>query len=172
MSGEGGSPIAPIRHEVTVDAPPEDAFAAFADGIGSWWPRDYTWSGQLLERIVIEPRVGGFCHEIGAGGMRLDWGRVTAWDRPRRLAFSWQVGPGRVPEVSPARASHVEVRFDPASSSGTRVTVTHDGWERHGAEGAAYRDTFEAAGAWPRMLEAYAATVARRDEAPWAGLST
>jgi uncharacterized protein YndB with AHSA1/START domain len=175
MSGESGAAvaaIAPIRHELTVDAPPEDAFAAFADGINTWWPREHTWSGQLLERIAIEPRVGGFCHEIGSGGMRLDWGRVTAWERPRRLAFSWQVGPDRVPEVSPARASQVEVRFDPVGREGTRVTLVHDGWERHGPDGATYRQRFDAAGAWPAMLAAYAAVVERRREAPWEGLST
>jgi uncharacterized protein YndB with AHSA1/START domain len=164
--------VAPIRHEVTVDAPPADAFAAFTDGLGTWWPRELTWSGQLLERISIEPRVGGLCSEVGSGGMRLDWGRVSAWEPPHRLAFSWQVGPDRVPEVSPARASQVEVRFEAAPGGRTRVGVVHDGWERHGERGATYRDAFDAAGAWPRMLEAYAAVVARRDEAPWSGLST
>jgi uncharacterized protein YndB with AHSA1/START domain len=171
MTAEGAG-IAPIRHEVTVDGPPADAFAAFTHGINAWWPRDLTWSGGLLERIAIEPRVGGFCHEIGADGMRLDWGRVSAWEPPHRLSFSWQVGPDRVPEVSPARASQVEVRFAPVSRERTRVTVVHEGWERHGEGGAAYRQQFDRSGAWPRMLEAYAATVARRDEAPWSGLST
>lgn len=164
--------IEPIRHEIIVDAPPGDAFAAFTDGIAIWWPREFTWSGQLLERIVIEPRVGGFCSEIGAGGMRLDWGRVAAWEPPHRLAFSWQVGPDRVPEVSPARASQVEVRFDARSGDRTRVTLQHDGWERHGDAGAAYREQFSGSGAWPRMLKAYADVAARRDEAPWSGLST
>jgi uncharacterized protein YndB with AHSA1/START domain len=171
MSAERAG-VARIHHETTVDAQPADAFAAFSDGINAWWPRELTWSGGMLERIAIEPRVGGFCHEIGSGGMRLDWGRVSAWEPPHRLAFSWQVGPDRVPEVNPARASQVEVRFAAASAERTRVSVVHDGWERHGEGGAAYRDQFEASGAWPRMLEAYAATVARRAEAPWSGLST
>lgn len=166
------SGIAPIRHEVTVDVPPADAFAAFAEGMNAWWPRDLTWSGQLLERIAIEPRVGGHAHEVASGGMRLDWGRVAAWEPPHRLAFSWQVGPARVPEVSPARASQVEVRFDAAPHGRTRVRLVHDGWERHGEGAAAYRDAFDAAGAWPRLLEAYAAVVVPRADAPWSGLST
>jgi uncharacterized protein YndB with AHSA1/START domain len=164
--------IAPIRHEVTVGAPPRDAFAAFTDGINGWWPREFSWSGQLLERIGIEPRSGGFCYEIASGGMRLDWGRVAAWEPPHLLSFSWQIGPDRVPEVSPARASQVEVRFEPAAGGRTLVTLRHDGWERHGEGGARYRDEFEASGAWRRMLEAYAAIVERRAEAPWSGLST
>ena len=172
MSGEREPSVPPIRHEVTVDLSPADAFAAFSDGINAWWPREFTWSGQLLERIAIEPRVGGFCHEIGSGGMRLDWGRVSAWEPPHRLAFSWQIGPDRVPEINPSRASQVEVRFEPASGDRTLVTLVHTGWERHGPGGAAYREQFETAGAWPRMLQAYADVAVRREDAPWSGLST
>ncbi len=164
--------VAPIRHEVTVETTPGDAFAAFTDGIGTWWPPEFTWSGQLLERLVIEPRSGGFCYELGSGGMRLDWGRVAAWEPPQRLSFSWQVGPDRVPEVNPARASQVDVRFEAVGLDRTRVILVHDGWERHGDGGEAYREQFDAARAWPRMLEAYCAVVERRGDAPWLGLST
>jgi uncharacterized protein YndB with AHSA1/START domain len=164
--------VASIRHEVTVDAPPGDAFAAFTDGIGTWWPAELTWSGRLLERVAIEPRSGGFCYEIGSGGMRLDWGRVAAWEPPSRLSFSWQVGPDRVPEVNPARASQVEVRFEAIGTDRTRVSVVHDGWERHGEAAAAYREQFDRAGTWPRILDAYAQVVQRRGDAPWMGLST
>jgi uncharacterized protein YndB with AHSA1/START domain len=167
-----GQSIAPIRIAVSVDAPPSDAFAAFTAGINSWWPRDYTWSGPLLERMAIEPWVGGFCHEIGSGGMRLDWGRVSTWEPPARMAFSWQIGPDRVPEVNPAHASQVEVRFEPERGDRTRVSLVHGGWERHGEGAAAYREQFAAAEAWPRMLAAFTAVVERRHEAPWSGLTT
>jgi uncharacterized protein YndB with AHSA1/START domain len=169
MSAERPAPPA-IRHEITVDVSPADAFAAFTDGMNAWWPREHTWSRGALERIAIEPRAGGFAHEIGPGGLRLDWGRVSAWEPPHRLAFSWQVGPDRVPEVSPANASQVELQFEPAAGGRTRVRLVHDGWERHGEGGAAYRDEFAAT--WPRILEAYAEAVMPRDEAPWSGLST
>lgn len=165
-------PVAPIRHSVTVDVSPADAFAGFTDGMGSWWPREYTWSGDLLESFGIESRSGGLCYEIAANGMRFDWGRVSAWEPPRRLAFSWQVGPDRVPQPNPARASQVEVRFEPAAGGRTKVSVLHEGWERHGEAGAAYREQFDAAGTWPRILEQYAAAVSRRGEAPWTGLTT
>ncbi len=171
MSPERVAP-APIRHEITVDVPPGDAFAAFSEGMNAWWPRDFTWSGQALERIAIEPRPGGFAHEIGPGGLRLDWARVMAWEPPHRLALSWQVGPDRVPEVSPANASHVELQFEAVGAGRTRVSLVHDGWERHGEGGADYRDKFDVNRVWSRILEAYAAAVMPRDEAPWSGLST
>lgn len=164
--------IEPITESVLVDAPPGDAFAGFTDGMTTWWPRAYTWSGELLERIGIEGRAGGFCYEIGANGMRLDWGRVSSWDPPRRLSFSWEIGPGRVPQPNPARASMVEVTFEPASGERTSVTVVHRGWERHGDAATEYRRQFAEAGAWRAILESFAAAVARRGEAPWAGLTT
>lgn len=163
--------IPAIRQTVTVAAPPTVAFAAFSDGINAWWPRDYTWSGEMLQHVGIEPRPGGFCYEIGAGGMRLDWGRVSIWQPPDRLAFAWQVRRDRVPEPNPAHASEVQVSFRRDGES-TRVTVVHDGWGRHGEGGEAYRRDFAQAGVWARLLEAYAAVVARREEAPWEGLTT
>ncbi len=164
--------VEPITEQVVVDATPADAFAGFTDGLHAWWPPEYTWSGAQLERVAVEPRPGGFFHEIGPNGMRLDWGRLSVWQPPSRLAFSWLVGPDRAPEPNPSRASQVDVTFEPLGEDRTRVTVTHSGWERHGEAGAAYRDQFASAGAWPRMLERYAGMLARREEEPWTGLTT
>jgi len=162
----------PIRHSLTVDAPAADAFAAFTEGMHAWWPREYSWSGQLLERMVMEPWRGGFCHEIGPYGMRLDWGRVSSWEPPQRLAFSWQISPDRTPEPSPAHASEVELRFEPVDEEHTRVTLVHDGWDRVGEGGAAYRQQLAESGFWEGLLQRYAEVVANRHEAPWTGLST
>lgn len=164
--------IPAIVERLTVGAAPADAFAAFTEGLDAWWPRDFTWSGPGAQRVGLEPRPGGFLHEIGPHGMRLDWGRISVWEPPHRLAFSWQVGPDRVPVASPAHASQVEVTFAPEGASGTLVTVSHHGWDRHGERGAAYREQMVAARAWPTMLERYAAVVGPREEAPWTGLTT
>jgi len=164
--------IPAIRLRVTVDAPPADAFAAFTDGMHAWWPPEATWSGAGLERIGIEGHAGGFCFEIGPQGRRLDWGRVATWEPPRRIAFSWEIAPDRTPAPGPAQSSQVIVSFTPAKGDRTAVEVVHEGWERHGPGGAAYRDVMRADDAWPRLLAAYAAAVARRHEAPWDGLTT
>jgi uncharacterized protein YndB with AHSA1/START domain len=84
-----------------VAAPVERAFATFSDGLAGWWPREYTWAQDTLETIAIEPREGGRCFERGPHGFHCDWGRVLAWDPPDRLAFTWQIGPDRVPEPNP-----------------------------------------------------------------------
>ena len=76
------------RATVTVPRPPERAFVAFVDGLGDWWPPEYTWAQQKLDAIGIEPREGGLCSERGPHGFRLDWGRVIAWEPPSRLLFT------------------------------------------------------------------------------------
>jgi uncharacterized protein YndB with AHSA1/START domain len=100
-----------VRRTVTVPMPPDRAFALFTAGFGTWWPSEYTWAGDVLDTIVIEPREGGRCFERGPHGFECDWGRVLTWNPPQRLAFSWQISPERVPEPNPAKTSEVEVRF-------------------------------------------------------------
>jgi hypothetical protein len=71
-----------ISETVRVSVTPERAFQAFAD-LQSWWPREYTWSRDVLEKIALEPREGGRLYEIGPHGFHCDFGRVLAWE-PRR----------------------------------------------------------------------------------------
>jgi uncharacterized protein YndB with AHSA1/START domain len=109
-----GGPIdEPIRLALTVPVPVESAFTTFVD-LTRWWPREYTWAADVLEDIGIEPRQGGHCFERGPYGFTCHWGRVLAWEPPTRLVFIWQIAPDRVPEPNPAKASEVEVRFQPS----------------------------------------------------------
>jgi uncharacterized protein YndB with AHSA1/START domain len=154
--------IAPVREEILVPVDPDEAFAAFVDGFGYWWPREYTWSGPVLEELGIEPGEGGLCFERGPHGFRLDWGRVLVWEPPQRLVFSWQVSPQRLPVPDPDRASEVEVRFIPEGATATLVRLEHRGWERHGEEGARYRDGMAAQPGWPLLLQRYMSAAAGR----------
>jgi uncharacterized protein YndB with AHSA1/START domain len=142
--------------EVTLT--PEQAFRLFTSDLGSWWPREFSWSQDVLEEIGMEELAGGFLYETGPHGLRLDWGRVLAWEPPGRVVFSWQISPERVPEPNPAHASEVEVRFEPAAS-GCRVVLLHRGFERHGEGGAGYAKMMETQG-WPYALERFAAAAA------------
>jgi uncharacterized protein YndB with AHSA1/START domain len=148
----------PIRQAVTVPVPVDQAFAAFAD-LAGWWPREYTWAADTLEDIGIDPREGGHCYERGPLGFTCHWGRVLAWEPPTRLAFTWQIAPDRVPEPNPAKASEVEVRFQPAGASGTRVELEHRALARHGEAADAYRDGLASPEGWPLILGRYAATL-------------
>ena len=140
---------------MTVPAPPERAFAAFAEGLGDWWPPEYTWSQGVLEEIGIEGREGGLCFERGPHGFRCDWGRVLAYEPGARVVFSWQISPTRVPEPDPERASEVEVRFA-AAEEGTRVELEHRAFERHGEGAEGYEAAMASEQGWPYILERYA----------------
>jgi uncharacterized protein YndB with AHSA1/START domain len=152
--------LEPIRRGLTVSAPPDRAFSAFTEGLGSWWPSEYTWSGEVLDSIAIEPREGGRCFERGPHGFECDWGRVLACERPRRLVFAWQISPRREPVPDPERASEVEVRFEPDGDRGTRLELEHRGFERHGEEAGGYRDALDSPEGWGFMLDRYAAALA------------
>ena len=65
--------------------------------------------------VVLEPRVGGRIYERTGAGAEHDWGEVTVWEPPSRLAYSWHLRRDR------ADATDVEIRFvarGPASDAG------------------------------------------------------
>lgn len=149
-----------IHNAVTVGANGERAFEIFVDELASWWPAEYSWSQDVLEDIGIEPREGGLCFERGPHGFRCDWGRVLAWDPPRRLVIAWQISPRREPEPNPAKASEVEGRFDDDGEDRTRVQLEHRNFERHGDEGAGYARMLGSPQGWPLLLDRFAAACA------------
>lgn len=145
-----------ISHTVTVELPLEAAFARFVDDLGDWWPREYTWSGDVLEEIGIEPRQGGMCFERGPHGFRCDWGRILAFEAPHRLVLSWQIGPRREPVPDPGRASEVEIRFTEGDGRTTHLELRHHAFDRHGEEGAGYSAALGSERGWPYILGRYA----------------
>ena len=117
----------PIRKSVTVSAPPEKAFQRFTAEMTSWWPLASHSVGQRdAESVTMEGREGGRIVERIRGGRECVWGTITAWDPPRRVAFTWH--PADIPE----HAQDVEVRFTPEGAA-TRVDLEHSGFERLGA---------------------------------------
>jgi len=117
----------PIVKSVRVKAPPEKAFDRFTAEMGRWWPLASHSVGQRdSETVVMEGRVGGRIVERIRGGRECVWGIVTAWEPPRRVAFTWHPGD------DPARAQDVEVRFT-GEGGQTRVELEHRGFERLGA---------------------------------------
>ncbi|MEV0155369.1 SRPBCC family protein [Micromonospora sp. NPDC050686] len=147
-----------LRTVLLAPAPTEQAFAVFTGALTDWWVHEYTWSGpQALAELGMEPRAGGMLYEIGPYGFRADWGRVLTWDPPRRLVFTWQIGPDRAPLPDPARASEVEVIFEPDGDGRTRVEVEHRHFDRHGEAAEGYRQALTAG--WAELLSRYLDTL-------------
>jgi Activator of Hsp90 ATPase homolog 1-like protein len=118
--------IPPLAKSVTVPWTQEASFRRFTADIASWWPlRTHSVGEDRAETVVFEARPGGRIYEKIKGGSESTWGTVTAWEPPGRVAFSWHPG------QDPSRAQEVEVRFV-AVESGTRLELTHTGWEKLG----------------------------------------
>jgi uncharacterized protein YndB with AHSA1/START domain len=67
-----------------------------------------------------------------------------AYEQPYRLAFSWLVG------VSADTEQLAKVRFTRADG-GTRVELTHSGWEKLGDTVAALRERYDQG--WATIIE-------------------
>ena len=147
---------APVRRSVTVQAPPERAFAVFTTGFSSWWPIASHHIGEAMAvEVVIEPFAGGRWFERDAAGRECDWGFVTAWEPPGRVVLAWHLTPEYEFDPDPARATDVEVTFTP-HDRGTLVVLEHRGFERHGATGVTMREKVAAAGGWADLMDLYA----------------
>jgi uncharacterized protein YndB with AHSA1/START domain len=156
MTGAQGTEDA-IRLTLTVPAPAEHAFVVFVERFASWYPSEYTWSQDVLDTIAIEGVEGGHCFERGPHGFWIDWGRVLLWEPPRRLAFSWQIGPGREPVPDSKKASEVELRFEEEGPQSTRIEFEHRGFSRHGEGAGGYREALGSEQGWPYILDRYVA---------------
>jgi hypothetical protein len=141
----------PLRMSFEVDCPAEHAFAVWTSGIGTWWPADHTVSGQPGLDVVMQGGVGGRIYERTPDGLEHDWGEVTVWSPPARLAYLWHLRRDR------ADATEVEIRFTVTGSGATRVEIEHRGWERLGSAASAWRDQNQAG--WQSLLPHYQAAV-------------
>jgi uncharacterized protein YndB with AHSA1/START domain len=126
--------IPPLRVSFEVDCPPAHAFEVWTSRIGLWWPGDHTATGEDGLEIVLEPGLGGRIFQRDKEGTEIDWGEVTGWEPPTRLAYLWHLRRDR------ADATDVEITFVPLDGGRTRVDIEHTGWERLGADGPAWRE--------------------------------
>jgi uncharacterized protein YndB with AHSA1/START domain len=138
--------IEPIRIAFRVDAALDVAWSVWTERFGQWWPADHTATGRDDLEVVLERRVGGRIYERTPDGEEHDWGEVTAWEPPRRLAYTWHLRRDR------ADATDVEIRFS-GLDGGTHVEIEHRGWERLGADGESWRDRNR--GGWSTLLPHY-----------------
>ena len=137
-------PVPPIVKAVTVRCPPARAFALFAEDFGRWWPVSRVHTGPDPVACAIEPRVGGRVFERAADGREALWGTVLAYEQPHRLAFSWVV------ELPAGLEQRVEIRFTD-EDGGTRVELTHSGWETLGDAAAKLRERYDRG--WATVFE-------------------
>jgi uncharacterized protein YndB with AHSA1/START domain len=144
--------LEPLEIEFEVECPPRLAFEVWTTRIASWWPRSHTVSADPDVQVVLEARTGGRIFERCATGGEHEWGEVTVFEPPHRLAYLWHIRRDRTD------ATQVEITFTAHGEAGTRVRIEHTGWERLGAEAETWRDRNH--GAWGSLLPQYRRAVA------------
>ena len=150
--------VPPVVKAVSVRAAPARAFEIFARDFGRWWPVARFHTGPDPADCTLEPRVGGRVFERAADGKETLWGTVLAYDPPRRLAFSWIVG-----GLAPEEAQMVEISFTP-EGDGTRVELSHSGWEKLGERGKSLREGYDRG--WAELIERCFAEYANTQSEP------
>ena len=138
-----------IRKSIKVERPPDTSFKVFCEEIGQWWPKGPSFGSKPLADMVIERRVGGRFFERYEDGTEYEIGRITAYQPPSLVAFTWRAPSWKV-------ATQVEVRFS-AEGEGTRVELDHSGWEQEPAAREAHK-SYD--GGWDFMLGHYTRQVA------------
>ena len=152
-------PLQPIVVTTVVPCEPLRAFDYFTRDIGCWWPlARHSCGGERAQDVRLEPHVRGGILETTRDGTVHRWGTVTEWAPGARVAFSWH--PGR----DEATAQWVRVTFE-ATRGGTRVTLTHGGFEALGDDAQRLHAGY--ASGWPPVLSgSYAAYCTRTGANP------
>lgn len=147
-----------VSRSVTVAAPPSVAFRVFTAEMTRWWPlATHHIGAAAVDRVVIEPKVGGRWYEQGVDGSTCDWGHVVAWEPPGRLLLTWEISADW--KADAAILTEVEVRFT-AVDGGTRVDLEHRKLDAYGAAAAEMTAVFDSEGGWAGMLGHFSAAVA------------
>jgi len=108
-----------IRKSIWVARGPEISFRVFCEQITEWWPGGF---GGRDSRLFLEGEVGGRFYEGRADGTEYEIGRITAYQPPSLVAFTWRAPSWEV-------TTQVEIHFT-AEGEGTRVELEHSGWEQ------------------------------------------
>jgi uncharacterized protein YndB with AHSA1/START domain len=151
-------PLEAIVHkEIVVDVPVEQAFSAFTERFGEIKPAEHNLLGAPIAETVFEARVGGNIYDRATDGTECRWARVLVFDPPRRVVFSWDIGPTWQLETEPANASEVEVRFIEVSADRTRLELEHRHIDRHGPGWEALAGGVDNEQGWLLYLKRFAA---------------
>ena len=157
------APLAPVRKTVHVKAPIAHAFEVFTSGLTRWWPHDHGVGKKPIQKVLMEPRLGGRWLEIAQDGTETPVATITVWEPPNRLVMLWQINSKWQPDAT--MKSEVDVRFTADGAEATHVELVHHKFETMGAEaGASMRKDVD--GGWPGLMERFAAEAERSKRQP------
>lgn len=149
--------LEPLIHSVEVNCSQVAAFDLWTRKPSSWWPmEDHTTFGLDAAAVIIEPGVSGRIYERNTSGSQRDWGRITGWNPPASLSFTWHI------YGTASEATDVEISFESIGNERTLVRVVHSGWERLKERGAELRLGNKTG--WTDLLAAYSTAINRQPD--------
>lgn len=129
----------PIHKSIDVPLTPNQAFDLFTDKLDKWWPTEShslsAANGNHPRSVTVEKHVGGHIIEQKSDGKTANWGTITRWQPGKSVGISWYVGRPQ------NEATDVFVTFTPIDT-GTRVDLTHGGFERLGTTAMSLHDNY------------------------------
>ena len=149
--------IAPVRKTVHVKVPIAHAFEVFTSGL-TRWPHDHGVGKKPIQKVLMEPRLGGRWLEISQDGTETPVATITLWEPPHRFVLLWQINAKWQPDAT--MRSEVDVRFTADGPNATDVELVHHKFETMGAEaGASMRKDVD--GGWPGLMDCFVAEAER-----------
>jgi uncharacterized protein YndB with AHSA1/START domain len=143
-----------VRKSIVVNAPQDHVFRTFTERIDTWWPRAHHIGGKEPFTAILEPRAGGRWFERADDGSECNWGRVLAWEPPKRVLLAWEINADW--KYQAGLGTEVEVSFHREGPEVTRVVLEHRKLERFGDKAEMMRAMFDGEGAWGDTLAAMA----------------
>jgi uncharacterized protein YndB with AHSA1/START domain len=141
--------VAPVRKQVFVKTPIEHAFEVFTSGLSRWWPTTHGVGKKPIQKLMMEPRLGGRWLEIAEDGTETPVATIVVWEPPHRFVMLWQINAQWKPDL--AMKSEVDVRFTAEGPEATYVELVHHKFETMGTEaGASMRKDVD--GGWPGLM--------------------
>jgi uncharacterized protein YndB with AHSA1/START domain len=117
-----------------------------------WSPRDHSLTGARTN-IIVESHVGGRWYETGADGTEASWGKVLAWEPPRRMVLAWQLSASF--SFDATLVTEVEIRFEAVEGNATRVEFEHRNLERYGDAAPDIFQSLDGEDGWGGSLQNY-----------------
>jgi len=145
MSTESTAAVEVVR-SVSVPLSQARTFELFTARMTEFWPKEHSIGSSDIAEVVVEPRQNGRWLERGVDGSECPWGRVAAWDPPRKVVLLWQIGADW--KFDPDFETEVEVTFTEDGSARTRVDLRHRNLQRYGDLTEQMRAIFDSPGGW------------------------
>jgi uncharacterized protein YndB with AHSA1/START domain len=152
MDTESYSAVEVFR-SVSVPLSQARAFELFTTRMTEFWPKEHSIGDSELAEVVLEPRKEGRWFERGVDGSECQWGRVEAWEPPRKVVLLWQIDADW--QFDPEFETEVEVTFSEEGPDRCRLDLRHRNLQRYGDKADQMRAIFDDPAGWTGTLAGF-----------------